>query len=140
MNKKDIKYIKQLADRLPPVYEQTVSGYYEEDGKLMPNIVNHEINHVRRMRKAYESLGLEGIKSYLDMIHQLQIKRNDLFRQEAERQKVSMDVSNEGDLNRPVPSGDQPNDTNGSVQGELGGARKKVRKNRKDPKPDVEKA
>lgn len=84
MNKKDVKYLKQLADRLPVVYDQTVSGYYEdynEAGELQyfPNIVNHPINHVRRLRKAYESLGMEGVRSYLEMIHKLQIERNENF-------------------------------------------------------------
>lgn len=83
MTKKDVKMIKQIADRLPAVYEQTVSGYYEdydEEGRMQsyPNIVTHEINHNRRMRKAYESLGLDGIKSYLEMINKLQIKRSEL--------------------------------------------------------------
>lgn len=74
MNKKDVKYIKQIADRLPVVYDQTVSGFYEEDGEMKPNIVNHPINHERRMRKAYEKLGMDGIKIYLEMIHKLQLK------------------------------------------------------------------
>ena len=87
MNKKDVKMIKQIADRLPSVYEQTVSGYYEdydEEGrmKMYPNIVTSEINHNRRMRKAYESMGLDGIKSYLEMINKLQIKRSELQKSE----------------------------------------------------------
>lgn len=77
MNKQDLKYIKQIADRLPIVYEETVSGYYVEDGKPMPNMVAHPYNHVRRMRKAYEQLGMEGIKNYLEMIHKLQLKRRE---------------------------------------------------------------
>jgi hypothetical protein len=82
MNKKDIKYIRQIAERLPVVYDQTVSGYYagyNDDGEKvnLPNIVNHPINHVRRMRKAYELNGLDGIKNYLDMIYKLQIQRNE---------------------------------------------------------------
>lgn len=85
MKKSEIKYIRQIADRLPPVYEQSVSGFYEdfdEEGKtaLFPNVVNHEINHVRRMRKAYERLGMEGIKQYLDMIHRLQLARSEQFK------------------------------------------------------------
>jgi hypothetical protein len=82
MNKSDIKHIKQIADRLPVVYEQTVSGFYEdynEQGELQnfPNIVNHPINHERRMRKAYEKDGMPGIHRYLDMISSLQQKRRD---------------------------------------------------------------
>jgi hypothetical protein len=72
MKKQDKKYIQQIADRLPVVYDQTVSGYYEEDGEKKPNIVTHPINHERRLRKAYESLGIEGIKSYLDYIFKIQ--------------------------------------------------------------------
>jgi hypothetical protein len=84
MNKKDVKYLKQLADRLPVVYDQTVSGYYEDyneagETQLFPNIVNHPINHVRRLRKTYETLGMEGVRSYLEMIHKLQIQRNENF-------------------------------------------------------------
>jgi hypothetical protein len=71
MKKQDKKYIQQIADRLPVVYDQTVSGYYEEDGEKKPNLVTHPINHERRLRKAYESLGIEGIKSYLDYIFSL---------------------------------------------------------------------
>lgn len=72
MKKQDKKYIQQIADRLPVVYDQTVSGYYEEDGEKKPNLVTHPINHERRLRKAYESLGIEGIKSYLDYIFKIQ--------------------------------------------------------------------
>jgi hypothetical protein len=77
MNKKEVKYIKQIADRLPVVYEETVSGYYLEDDKPMPNKNVHPYNHVRRMRKAYERLGMEGIQSYLEMIHKLQLQRKE---------------------------------------------------------------
>lgn len=84
MNKKDIKLIRQLSDRLPTVYDQTISGFYEdydENGEkaLFPNIVTHPINHERRMRKAYERLGIEGIKSYLDSIYTLIKDRNENF-------------------------------------------------------------
>lgn len=65
---------------LPPVYEQTISGFYEEDGKLVPNVVVHPINHERRLRKAYEKLGMEGIHQYLDMIKKLQLERRNAQR------------------------------------------------------------
>lgn len=87
MKKQHIKYIKELANRLPVVYQQSISGYYDEIGDdgnivLKPNVFNSEINHVRRMRKAYDSLGMEGIKKYLEMIHKLQIQRNELVQNE----------------------------------------------------------
>jgi hypothetical protein len=82
MKKQHIKYIKELANRLPVVYQQSISGFYEDvadDGtvSIKPNVFNGEINHVRRMRKAYENLGMDGIKQYLEMIHKLQIQRNE---------------------------------------------------------------
>lgn len=82
MKKKLNKYIREISERLPVVYEQTVSGFYEdynEEGEMVryPNVVVHEINHERRIRKAYERLGMEGVLHYLEMIQQLQKQRND---------------------------------------------------------------
>lgn len=77
MNKKNVKYIKQIADRLPVVYEETVSGFFVEEGETKPNIVSHPYNHVRRMRKAYEQLGMDGIQAYLDTIYKMQLQRKE---------------------------------------------------------------
>lgn len=107
MKKQQIKYIKEIANRLPTVYEQTISGFYEdynEQGELQrfPNVVTKEINHVRRMRKAYDSLGMDGIKQYLEMIHKLQIQRNELLRQsDPEGQKEEMDDFGVGATDQP---------------------------------------
>ena len=135
MNKKDVKYIKQIADRLPVVYEQTVSGYYEDydesgETKIFPNVVNVEINHVRRLRKAYESLGMEGIKSYLEMIHKLQIKRNGNVQKLLDDQRQELQVDDnapEGvDQSLPDRAGDQH--TVDPKEGVLGGDKKKRRR------------
>jgi hypothetical protein len=77
MNKADVKYIKQIAGRLPVVYEETVSGFYVEEGQNVPNVVQHPINHTRRMRKAFEKSGMDGIRGYLEYINSLQLKRRD---------------------------------------------------------------
>jgi hypothetical protein len=83
MNKKEItKAIREISDRLPPVKEDHVSGYYMqdvEDGLKRPSSHHYlvDVNHERRLRKAYMRHGMEGIKHYLDSIHQLQIKRNE---------------------------------------------------------------
>lgn len=71
LSKNDRKFIKQISDRLPVVNEQTISGFYYEDGEAKPNIVTHPINHERRIRKAYERAGMEGIKAYLVSIQKL---------------------------------------------------------------------
>lgn len=76
MTKQERKKISDIADKLPVVYEQTTSGYSVEDGQMIPNVQNNPINHKRRMCKAYEKLGLDGVKQYLDYIRQLQEKRN----------------------------------------------------------------
>lgn len=80
MTKKDRQKISDIADKLPIVYEQTISGYSEKDGQIIPNVQNNPINHKRRMVKAYEKLGLDGVKQYLDYIRNLQQKRNARFR------------------------------------------------------------
>lgn len=77
MTKKEIKNIEMIARKLPEVYEQTVSGK-EEDGS--PHLVNHAVNHKRRMIRAYERLGMEGIAQYLDTIKLIQQKRSARFR------------------------------------------------------------
>lgn len=102
MTKQDIKYIQGIASRLPIVYEQTISGYYQDynengEEQIFPNFVNHEINHERRMKKAFKSLGLEGIKKYLEYIHKLQIQRNEKLQnnQDNRRQETTMADSHE---------------------------------------------
>jgi hypothetical protein len=79
MGKKQlIKQIREIAKRIPPVKEQHMSGFFmDEDKKPQPNIYLVDVNHERRLRKAYEDCGMEGIKKYLDSIHQLQLKRKD---------------------------------------------------------------
>lgn len=121
MNKKDIKYIREIANRLPQVFEQTVSGYYEdynEEGEIVlyPNIQNNPINHERRLRKAYEQLGMDGIKSYLEMIHKLQIQRNENVQKllDTERQEQVLHDMVPSTEDRPSTVSD---DSEASVQG-----------------------
>lgn len=71
------KYIREIADQLPPVYQQSICGYYMAGDHMMPNIVNVEVNHERRLRKAYQQLGIDGIKAYLTKIHDLQIAKKE---------------------------------------------------------------
>ena len=87
MKKQDVKRLKEIAARLPVMYEQTVSGYttwedpksgLDESPKIVPNVVSHPINHVRRMRKAYESRGMDGVRDYLDFIRRAQENRREL--------------------------------------------------------------
>jgi hypothetical protein len=94
MTKQQMKQIREIANRLPVVYEQCASGgewgYDEEENKaFIPNVYNHPVNHVRRMRKAYEQLGMDGIRSYLESIHQLQLKRNETLKEDIASGKIS---------------------------------------------------
>jgi hypothetical protein len=87
MKKNDIKAIRDIASRLPKVLEAHASGgewdIESKDGdkgsKWEPNIYNVEVNHERRLRKAYQSLGMEGVKNYLNSIQELQKQRNEKF-------------------------------------------------------------
>jgi hypothetical protein len=103
MTKQDIKYIQGIASRLPVVYEQTTSGYYQDfnesgEEQIFPNLVNHEINHERRMKKAFKALGMEGIKKYLEYINKLQIQRNGKLQhnQDTERKDEAVDYVPQG--------------------------------------------
>lgn len=93
MTKQQMKQIREIANRLPVVYEQCASGgeVVEADAgpMFMPNVYNHPVNHVRRMRKAYEQLGMDGIRSYLESIHQLQLKRNETLKEDIASGKFS---------------------------------------------------
>lgn len=84
MNKKQAKHIREIAERLPIVYQQSMSGFTVEEDKMVPHVYNVEINHERRLRKAYERHGLEGIKSYLEMISNLQKQRHENFVQQGD--------------------------------------------------------
>jgi hypothetical protein len=77
MKKNQIKHIRGIANRLPPVYEQCVSGGTLVDDKFVPNVYTVQVNHQRRLRLAYEKLGMSGIMSYLESISKLQKERNE---------------------------------------------------------------
>lgn len=102
MNKQAIKQIRELASRLPKVYQQCASGgeVVERDGENLfyPNVYNVEINHERRLRKAYEKFGLDGIKSYLEMITKLQKQRHeDYLHQRSRSSEGTSDDSQSSD-------------------------------------------
>lgn len=107
MTKQQMKQIREIADRLPIVYEQCTSGgdVVESDGSnvFMPNVYNHPVNHVRRMRKAYEQLGMDGIRSYLESIHQLQLKRNETLKEDIASGKFTPQGDSVPEGVEPVP-------------------------------------
>jgi hypothetical protein len=77
MKKKLNKQIRDIADRLPPVFEQHMSGGDFFEGKFTPNLYTVPVNHERRLRHAYEKLGMDGIRNYLDEIFKLQKERHE---------------------------------------------------------------
>lgn len=109
------KYIKEIAKNLPVVMDTTVSGYYadyDENGeeKLFPNIVQHPINHERRIRKAYEQLGMAGVKQYLLTIYNLQLQHNENLQQlrGVQTEGVHVDGTPESIEDRPIPGDPDP--------------------------------
>lgn len=112
MNKKIVKQIRDIADKLPKVYTQCVSGGLfdaDETGqfKFIPNVYNVEVNHERRLRKAYEKLGMDGIKNYLNQIHELQKERNE----KVLRDQISGRLNPVSDVPAPVGSEDSDQNT-----------------------------
>jgi len=78
MSKKKVnKQIRDIADKLPPVFEQHMSGGDFSEGKFTPNLYTVPVNHERRLRHAYEKLGMDGIRNYLDEIFKLQKERHE---------------------------------------------------------------
>lgn len=111
-NKETRKQIKELAQHLPPVFEQHMSGgdwYDEKEGKTVegaikvgakyfrPHVYNVKINHKRRMRHAFEQQGIQGVKDYLDNIHKLQLERSE---------SVQRDLPDNGGKQDTLPDGD----------------------------------
>lgn len=88
MKKKTIIQIREIASKLPVVYEQHMSGYElvaeGAETKAQPNLYLIEINHERRLRHAYEKLGMAGIHGYLESIHKLQTERNEKAKRDAD--------------------------------------------------------
>ena len=110
------KYIKEIAKNLPVVVDQTVSGFYmdyDENGekKMYPNLVSHPINHERRIRKAYEALGMEGVKQYLLKIYTLQNEHLQHLQRVQDREEPIRDQTIDP-VDRPADPGTEDQDTN----------------------------
>lgn len=86
MSKKKLtKQIKDIAGRLPRVKERHVSGYTGTGKEAEANVYDVEVNHERRLRKAYEAYGMEGLYRYLESINKLQIQRNEELLKESDK-------------------------------------------------------
>ena len=98
MKKKIAKQIKEIADRLPPVYDRCASGFemveVGDTKKPIRHVYTVPVNHERRLRHAFESNGMDGIKAYLQTIIDLQKKRNE----QLEKQRASEPSAAEGDV------------------------------------------
>lgn len=77
MTKQEERDLKEIAGRLPkgvvqnPVY-QLHGGKWKSAVKDETSDV--EINHYRRLKRAYQKNGMAGVKHYLDQVH-TQIKK-----------------------------------------------------------------
>jgi hypothetical protein len=115
--KKQVKIFREIASRLPRVYEQSISGWYpgvNKEGKkqMMPHIQNIEINHVRRMKRAFKRCGMDGVKDYLDMIHKLQIKRREQLQKDMQPVVNNIEAKHGSQLDKAIieASGDLINE------------------------------
>lgn len=108
--KKQDKYIREIASRLPIVYDQAITGFYEdynEEGEMVryPHINTHPINHERRIRNVYKKQGMPGVLEYLSWIHKLQLQRNESL-------QAREDLQREGENILPAPLGVVPGSGN----------------------------
>jgi hypothetical protein len=83
MKKSRLKKFKELADTLPPMVEGVVRGWEPNDEGMQPIVEHIPVNHERRLRKAYESNGVEGVGRYLDLIKKSQQERNARAKQDS---------------------------------------------------------
>lgn len=80
MTKQEERDLKEIAGRLPagvvqnPVYEVTTwtGGGMRSIAKGETSDV--QVNHYRRLKRAYKKNGMSGVKHYLDQVH-VQIKK-----------------------------------------------------------------
>lgn len=77
MTTQEERDLKEIASRLPkgivqnPVYEKVGSHVRLAKGETS----DVGINHYRRLKRAYNRNGMEGVKHYLNQVHN-QIKKN----------------------------------------------------------------
>jgi hypothetical protein len=72
MTKSDKAYLKSIAKRLPVVNYRFISGFEQLEEGNIPHEDQHKWNHYRRLRRAFERSGVEGIKQYITQINGLQ--------------------------------------------------------------------
>jgi hypothetical protein len=84
MTKKEMKTVREIASNLPrfvasaPVYEVSDQG-----GNLLKKFSgteDHDVNHARRIKRAYKRDGMRGVRSYLASVSQLIEKQNEIAR------------------------------------------------------------
>ena len=84
MTKKEMKTVREIASKLPrvvasaPVYE--VSEQERHLLKKFSSTEEHDVNHARRMKRAYKRDGMSGVRSYLASVSQLIEKQNEIAR------------------------------------------------------------
>lgn len=77
MTKQEERDLKEIAGRLPKgVVQNPVYQLYGGKWKLVVKDETYdvEINHYRRLKRAYQKNGMAGVKHYLDQVH-TQIKK-----------------------------------------------------------------
>jgi hypothetical protein len=82
MTKEETKQIREIASRLPkgvvraPKYELWINEETKESAKYPDGTVDVEVNHERRLRRAYQKHGMAGVRHYFEYV------RNQIDKQE----------------------------------------------------------
>jgi hypothetical protein len=82
VTKEEAKQIREIASRLPkgvvraPKYELWINEGTKESAKYPDGTVDVEVNHERRLRRAYKKHGMAGVRNYFEYV------RNQIDKQE----------------------------------------------------------
>lgn len=85
MTKKEMKTVREIASKLPrvvasaPVYE-VIKDFGDRLHKNFSGTEEHDVNHARRIKRAYKRDGMSGVRSYLASVSQLIEKQNEIAR------------------------------------------------------------
>lgn len=78
------KQAREIAKNFPVVTTQSLAYKVEGRMRVPSHIVEVQSNHVRRIRRAVNRNGVEGLQAYLETIYKLQKQRNEELTKETD--------------------------------------------------------
>lgn len=78
---------REVSKDFPVVTTQVLEFEYSKGFKKAYRVAEVKSNHVRRIRRAVDKNGVEGLHMYLESIYKLQKQRNEELSKEADNSK-----------------------------------------------------